>query len=96
MFKNLYFFPEAASAQAGQVDAVFFFLVAVAFPARILMFTARVDGSRVLCLDPHESGVRTSTFRPLNRPAKGYNTRCALLGAESGLLHPNGRVKKSG
>jgi cytochrome c oxidase subunit 2 len=30
MYKNLPFFPEAASAQAGQVDAVFFFLVAVA------------------------------------------------------------------
>ena len=29
MFKNLPFFPEAASAQAGQVDAVFFFMVAV-------------------------------------------------------------------
>jgi cytochrome c oxidase subunit 2 len=29
MFKNLSFFPEAASAQAGQVDAVFFFMVAV-------------------------------------------------------------------
>jgi cytochrome c oxidase subunit II len=29
MFKNFPFFPEAASAQAGQVDAVFFFMVAV-------------------------------------------------------------------
>jgi len=29
MFTNLPFFPEAASAQAGQVDAVFFFMVAV-------------------------------------------------------------------
>ena len=29
MFTNLQFFPEAASAQAGQVDAVFFFMVAV-------------------------------------------------------------------
>jgi cytochrome c oxidase subunit 2 len=29
MFKNLPFFPEAASTQAGQVDAVFFFMVAV-------------------------------------------------------------------
>jgi cytochrome c oxidase subunit 2 len=30
MFKNLPFFPEAASAQAGQVDGVFFFMVAIA------------------------------------------------------------------
>jgi cytochrome c oxidase subunit 2 len=29
MYKNLPFFPEAASAQAGQVDAVFFFMLAV-------------------------------------------------------------------
>jgi cytochrome c oxidase subunit 2 len=29
MFKNLPFFPEAASTQAGQVDAVFFFMLAV-------------------------------------------------------------------
>ena len=29
MFKSMPFFPEAASAQAGQVDAVFFFMVAV-------------------------------------------------------------------
>ncbi len=29
MFKNFPFFPEAASTQAGQVDAVFFFMVAV-------------------------------------------------------------------
>jgi cytochrome c oxidase subunit 2 len=29
MFKNFPFFPEAASAQAGQVDAVFFFMVAI-------------------------------------------------------------------
>ena len=30
MFKNFPFFPEQASAQAGQVDAIYFFLVAVA------------------------------------------------------------------
>ena len=42
---------------------------------------------------PHESGAWTYTFRPLNRPATGYNTRCALPGAESDLFHPNGRIK---
>ena len=29
MFTNLQFFPEAASAQAGQVDAVFFFMFSI-------------------------------------------------------------------
>jgi len=39
MFKNLSFFPEAASAQAGQVDAVFFFLVAVTAFFSVLIAT---------------------------------------------------------
>jgi cytochrome c oxidase subunit 2 len=39
MFKNLSFFPEAASAQAGQVDAVFFFLVAVTAVFSVLIAT---------------------------------------------------------
>ncbi len=39
MFTNLQFFPEAASAQAGQVDAVFFFMVAVTAFFSVLIAT---------------------------------------------------------
>ena len=39
MFTNLPFFPEAASAQAGQVDAVFFFMVAVTAFFSVLIAT---------------------------------------------------------